>query len=85
MKSFQYIEHTADVAIKASGDTLEEAFAAAAEAMFEIITDDSPIEPDRQVVVEAESDDRESLLVSFLSKIIVIFEVDRLVLSDVEV
>ena len=85
MKSFKYIEHTADVAIMASGDTLEEAFAAAAEAMFEIITDSSPIEPTRQIVVEAESDDMESLLVTFLSKMIVVFEIERMVLDSVEV
>ena len=85
MKSFEYIEHTADVAIKTSGDTLEEAFAAAAEAMFVIITDGARVEADEQVSLEVTSDDRESLLVDFLSKIILIFEIDRLVLSEVDV
>ena len=82
MKRYEFIEHTADVAVKAYGATLEEAFAVAAEAMFDIMTDESPIERKQKVELEAESIDIEGLLVSFLSKLIVIHEVDNLVLKD---
>jgi len=82
MKRYEFIEHTADVAVKAYGATLEEAFAVAAEAMFDIMTDESPIERKQKVELEAESIDIEGLLVSFLSKLIVLHEVDNLVLKD---
>jgi len=82
MKRYEFIEHTADIAIKAYGDNLEEAFAMAAEAMFDIITDQSPIERKQKVELEVESMDVEGLLVNFLSKLIVIHEVDRVVLKD---
>ena len=82
MKRYEFIEHTADVAVKAYGATLEEAFAVAAEAMFDIMTDESPIERKQKVELEAESIYIEGLLVSFLSKLIVLHEVDNLVLKD---
>ena len=82
MKRYEFIEHTADVAVKAYGATLEEAFAVAAGAMFDIMTDESPIERKQKVELEAQSIDIEGLLVSFLSKLIVIHEVDNLVLKD---
>ncbi len=82
MKHYEFIEHTADVAVKAYGATLEEAFAVAAEAMFDIMTDESPIERKQKVELEVESMDIEGLLVNFLSKLIVLHEVDQLVLKD---
>lgn len=85
MKRFEFIEHTADICIKAFGETLEEAFAVAAGAMFEIITDNAPIEARQQVRIEAESIDLEGLLVNLLSRLIVVFEVDDLVLKDFSV
>jgi SHS2 domain-containing protein len=82
MKHYEFIEHTADVAVKAYGVTLEEAFAVAAGAMFDIMTDESPIERQQKVELEVQSIDMEGLLVSFLSKLIVLHEVDHLVLKD---
>lgn len=82
MKRYEFIEHTADVAVKAYGATLEEAFAVAAGAMFDIITDESPIERKQKVELEVQSIDMEGLLVNFLSKLIVLHEVDCLVLKD---
>ncbi len=81
MKRYELIDHTADIAIKAYGATLEEAFAVAAGAMFEIITDEATITPMRRIELEVESDDRESLLVAFLSELIVKHEVEGLVLN----
>jgi SHS2 domain-containing protein len=82
MKHYEQIEHTADLAIRAYGDTVDEAFAAAADAMFDIITERAPIESREHVAFEVESDDRESLLVAFLSKLILSTEVDHWVLHD---
>ena len=43
-KQYEIIEHTADVGIKAYGETLSEAFENAAKGMFDIITDSSEVE-----------------------------------------
>jgi len=82
MRKYEQIEHTADIAIRAHGDSLEEAFAVAAEAMFEIITDEAKLNPSRDITVEAESIDREGLLVGFLSKLIVLHEVENIVCGE---
>jgi SHS2 domain-containing protein len=85
VKRYEFIEHTADVAVKAYGATLEEAFAIAAGAMFDIITDESPIERKQKVELKVKSMDMEGLLVNFLSRLIVLHEVDHLVLKDFDV
>jgi SHS2 domain-containing protein len=85
MKHYEIIDHTADIAIKAYGETLEDAFGMMADAMFDIITDKSPINSSQTIEFEVEADDMESLLVRFLSKLIVIHETDRLVLKDFKV
>jgi len=85
MKRIEWLDHTADVLLRAYGDTLEEAFAGAADAMFSIITDLSRIEWRETIEIEAESIDREGLLVSFLSELILRHETERLVLKDFEV
>lgn len=85
MKRFEFLEHTADVIVKAQGNTLEEAFAAAGEAMFDLMTDSSEITPSKEIKFEVEAPDRESLLVRFLSELIIIHEVDNMVLREVAV
>ena len=70
MKKYELIEHTADVGIKAYGNTISEAFQNAATAMFDIITDKSKIESKGQYNIELEAADLEQLLVDFLSELL---------------
>jgi len=84
-KRWEFIEHTADIAIKAYGDNLEDAFATAATAMFDIMTDSSKVEPIEKVEFETESVDIEGLLVGFLSNLIVLHEVQNMVLTGFEI
>jgi len=85
MKKYEFIEHTADIIVKAYGDTLAEAFASAADAMFDIITDRSPIATVERVTFTINAIDLEGLLVSFLSHLIVLHETQYLVLTDFQV
>ena len=85
LRRYVFVEHTADIAIKAYGDTLEEAFATAAQAMFDIITDRSNIESKEEVSFETESVDAEGLLVGFLSQLILMHEVEGYGFTDFEV
>ena len=70
MKKYELIEHTADVAIKAFGKDLSEAFENAAKAMFDIITDNSEIESVGQYEIKLEAPDLEQLLVDWLSELL---------------
>lgn len=79
MRRFEFIEHTADLAVRAYGDNIEEAFASAADALFHVITDGASITPDSKIEIEVESIDRAGLLVGFLSELILLFETERVV------
>jgi len=70
MKKYEVIEHTADIAIKAYGKNLSEAFENIAKSMFDIITDNSEIESVGQYDIELEAPDLEQLLVDWLSELL---------------
>ncbi|MFQ6009137.1 MAG: archease [Candidatus Zixiibacteriota bacterium] len=85
MKSYEFIEHTADIIIRAYGDNLEEAFASAATALFDLLTGGTQRECKQKVELEVEAVDIEGLLVNFLSELIVMHEVENMVFKDFEV
>ena len=70
MKPYEFIEHTADVGVKAYGASLAEAFMHAAEAMFDIITDHSSIGVVGEYQIQVEAPDLEQLLVDWLSQLL---------------
>ena len=79
MKTYELIDHTADVGIKAHGKTLSEAFENAAKGMFDIITDSSEIESIGQYNIELEAPDLEQLLVDWLSELLFLNSAKNLV------
>ncbi len=79
MKTYELIDHTADVGIKAYGKTISEAFENAAKAMFDIITDNSEIESIGQYDIELKSDNLEQLLVDFLSELLYLNSANNIV------
>jgi SHS2 domain-containing protein len=81
MKKYDLIEHTADVAIKAYGKNLSEAFENAAKGMFDIITNKSEIESTGQYTIELEASDLEQLLVDWLSELLFLNTSRNLVFS----
>ncbi|MFQ5637307.1 MAG: archease [bacterium] len=74
---FEYIDHTADVGIKIYGETLPELFANAAYGLFDIIANLETVRADKQRFVEVEADDREALLVNWLSELNYLFFTQR--------
>jgi SHS2 domain-containing protein len=85
MKQYEIIEHTADVGVKAYGKTVSEAFEHAAGAMFDIITDESTIDPIGEYDILLEAPDREQLLVDWLSKLLFLNGAENLVFGKFEV
>jgi len=85
MKQYELIEHTADVGVKAYGKTVAEAFEHAAEAMFDIITDESTIDSIGEYDILLEAPDHEQLLVDWLSKLLFLNDAEDLVFGKFEV
>jgi SHS2 domain-containing protein len=79
MKTYELIDHTADVGIVAYGNNLSKAFENAAKGMFDIITDSSEIESIGQYDIQLEADDLEQLLVDFLSELLFLNSAQNLV------
>jgi SHS2 domain-containing protein len=79
MKTYELIDHTADVGVKAYGKTISEAFENAAKGMFDIITDSSEIENIGQYTIELEAPDMEQLLVDWLSDLLFLNSAKNLV------
>ena len=82
MSAFEVFDHTADVGVRATGDTLAEAFAQAARGMFSIITDLETVRPAESRQVEVTAPDIEALLVNWLNELLYLFEAEGLLLVD---
>ncbi len=85
MKDYEFKEHTADIIARAHGHTLDQAFAGAARAMFDIITGGAMIRPLQEYELTVKSIDLEGLLVTFLSELIVLHETENVVLDQFQV
>ncbi len=82
---FRHEEHTADILVIASGRTLEEAFAWAGKAVFEIITDTSRVKPLRKVAIAVEGFDLENLLYKWIEELLFYHDTEGLVFTDFKV
>ncbi len=82
---YQLIDHTADVMVRCTGDTLEECFANAAYAMFDQMVDASSIDDGIAKEVVAEGKDDDSRLYAFLSELLFIMDCEGLVFNRFEV
>ncbi len=82
---YEVIDHTADIAIKASGKNLGEAFENAAYAMFDIMADASSVKAVGEMKVDVNAEDLGRLLVDWLSELLYICDVEELLFSEFEV
>ncbi|HYZ50746.1 MAG TPA: archease [Nitrososphaeraceae archaeon] len=88
---FRYLDHISDVIIEAFGTTLEEAFANSAKGLVSTMFDIN-YSPEEQIVcnlreieIEAEGYDYNSLLYDWLEKVLLIVLVDRILVSSFNV
>jgi len=79
--SYRFLEHTSDAYVAARGRNLGEAFAAAALAMSDILTDPKKVRTLESVVVEVVADDLKALLYRWLERLLIMFEVDGMIFS----
>jgi len=82
---FEFLEHTADVYIRAYGTSMEEAYENAALAMFETMTDSSKIAQGTEETLEVEAEDQYALLYNWLEALLVRFETENMLYSRFEI
>jgi SHS2 domain-containing protein len=78
-------DHAADIGVWGEGDTIEEAFAGAARAMFSVMVDLADVRPAEEVTVHCEASDPELLLVAFLNALLAEADLRGMVFSGFEV
>jgi len=76
------MEHTADIQFQAFGKTLEESFSNSALALTKSITDDS-ISKKIKKEITATGHDFESLLYNFLEELLVLFDSEHFITSEI--
>lgn len=67
IQTSSYFEHDADIGIIGRGNTLEQAFETAAQAVFGIVTPLDKVQPQTSVKIEFEESDEELALVTWLN------------------
>jgi SHS2 domain-containing protein len=82
---FEFLEHTADVYIRAHGGTMEEAYQNAALALFETMTDSAKIAQTQQETLDVEAEDQYALLYNWLEALLVKFETENMLFSKFEI
>lgn len=86
--SFSELPHTADVRIRAQSGTLEGVFSDLTDALMQVMYGKfTPGAPEQRVQKEisATGDDTGSLLFNYLSEVLFVTEVDRIVFSHAEI
>ncbi len=78
---FEFLEHTADVYVRAHGVNMEEAYQNAALAMFETMTDSTEIAQTTEESLEVEAEDQYALLYNWLEALLVKFETEGMLYS----
>jgi SHS2 domain-containing protein len=74
MKSFEVLDISGDVGLKAYGESLKDAFMNAAIGMYSLITDLEMVKEEKVLDVSVESDSMEGLLVSWLNELVFHFD-----------
>ena len=77
MGDFEYMDHTADVGIVATGKDLREAFAQAAKGLFDFMADMSGVREAETCDVSIAAPDRDALLVAWLNELLFLCEVEH--------
>ena len=82
---YETFEHEADIGIRGFGNTPEEAFANAAAALYSVMVDISRVDQKEFRGVNVTADDQEQLLVEWLSALLAVSDIERMVFSRFEV
>ena len=84
-KTFEIIDHTADVGIIAYGANDKELFSNAALALFSLITNPESVDEKLHLDLQVSSEDRDSLLVEWLNELIYLFDVKHILFNRFDI
>ena len=76
-KGYEFVEHTADVGIRARAPTLRQLFIAMAQGLVELLAEDSQLAPMTARPIELTAADTDSLLLAWLQELLFWFSVER--------
>jgi len=82
---YEFIEHGADVGIRAWGKTIDEAFAEGAKALFDIMVDINKVEKQGSVDIECEARDIPALFVGWLNNLLAQADINGMVFCDFKI
>jgi SHS2 domain-containing protein len=84
-KTFEILDHTADIGIIAYGADVKELFSNAALALFSLITEPESVEEKLHLDLEVSSEDRDSLLVEWLNELIYFFDANHILFNRFDI
>jgi SHS2 domain-containing protein len=82
---YETLDHTADILIKCTGETIWECFEGSAYAMFDQMVDISSVEGTMKFIFEVEAENMEDRLYSFLSELLFIADSESVVMNRFKV
>jgi SHS2 domain-containing protein len=80
-QGFTFVDHTADVAARLHGATLDDLFAAAAAALTAVITEPDAVVPRQSLTISLDGSDLEVLLVDWVGELLYRFETEHLLVA----
>lgn len=84
-KSFEILDHTADIGIIAYGTDIKQLFSNAALALFSLITELESINEKLHFKLQVRSQDRDSLLVEWLNELIYLFDAKHVLIRRCDI
>ncbi len=84
-EGYRFLEHTTDALIEAWGPTLERAFVAAANGLFETMINAQNVEPKTEEHISASGHDESELLYNWLEELLLRFELRAMVYSEFKI
>jgi len=79
-----FLPHTADVKFQAFGKSLEEAFANAAYAFTDVMTNHEKVKPKIKKRIKISSENHESLLYDFLEQFLILLDTENFLLNKIK-
>ena len=81
---YLFLEHTADVKFRATGENLEEMFVSSAEALNEVIRGNITILEQKEISFSVEGHDVENLLYNFLEEFLYLLDAKNFLVSKIK-
>ncbi|MCH8295050.1 archease [Candidatus Poribacteria bacterium] len=85
MDGYEYLDHTADLGMRAYGKTLKELFTNAAQGMLEVMAATKTIYEVQQIRINVEAESLEDLMVTWLDELIFKYEVEEVLFRRVKI